>query len=154
MDMNNFLGGQYLAKTDVTTSGTDVVIAAVLQDVIGDEQTLKAILEFKGPTKSMVLNKTNIRILCALFGNDSNQWIGRTINVYNDVTVVFNGSVGGIRVRPSPLDASGVKIAQNALQEPTGASYAAEQVATAQSMATAPPNDDIPFSNYEYRGVA
>lgn len=138
MDMNEFLGGQYLGKTDVDTRGTDFQITGVTKETVGQELETKPVLQFRGAgSKPMTLNKTNTRILIAMFGSDSRDWVGRWVNVFNDPTVVFNGTVGGLRVRPSCMEEPEDKAAQ----------YAKAAQADARTTAPAAPqfDDDIPF---------
>lgn len=149
MDMNEFLGGQWLSKTDVDARGEDLTIAAVTKETVGQELETKPCLSFRGNTKPMTLNKTNVRILIALFGPDSRDWVGRTINVYNDVTVVFNGSVGGLRIRPSQQDPAPAPRPQTSAADYKRArEYAQDQQAdarTTQQQRRANFDDDIPF---------
>ena len=47
-----------------------------------------------------LLNKTNIKRLQAMFGDDTEKWLGHQITLYNDPDVEFMGEVvGGLRVR-------------------------------------------------------
>lgn len=41
----------------------------------------EAILSFEKAKKRLILNKTNYRILQALFGKDRNQWVGKKVTV-------------------------------------------------------------------------
>ena len=138
---------KYLGKEDVTTTGTDAIIAMVVIGEVGDD--VKPILSFMGGLKPMVLNKTNAGVLSSLFGEETDNWSGKQINVYCDPHVTYQAQVvGGVKVRPSAAQPAGVNIAQNTLQAPLTIAqvqeYEREQRATAQSMA-AMPNDDIPF---------
>jgi hypothetical protein len=51
--------------------------------------------------KPLLLNSTNIKRAAAAFGSqDSDDWIGKKIVVYNDENVEFGGQImGGIRLR-------------------------------------------------------
>lgn len=43
-------------------------------------------------------SKTSLRVLCACWGNDPQQWVGRYAVLYNDESVTWGGeAVGGIR---------------------------------------------------------
>ena len=150
MDMSKFLGGNYLRKEDVDQRGTDLCISHVMEEEVGEDN--KPCIHWTSNHKPMALNKTNTRILMAAFGNDSRDWAGKWVNVYNDLTVVFNGAVGGLRIRPRQAVPSPANVAQNAIGAVTGASYAEEQAATAASLAAGGshqpaqlPADDIPF---------
>jgi hypothetical protein len=102
MDMKQFIGGQFLTKDDVTTRGTDARIQSVVNETVGRELETKPVLYFVGNSmKPMVLNKTNIKTLGAMYGYESTEWKGQEVNVFNDVTQSFNGVIGGLRIRPT-----------------------------------------------------
>ena len=52
----------------------------------------------------MALGKTNLAVLAKAFGTKVTAWIGQTIEVYLDESVMFAGQfTGGLRVRvPKP----------------------------------------------------
>ena len=101
---------KYITKDDVPMNGVVTKIQEVTTDNIGQEQELKAIMVFADPKlKDLVLNKTNINVCRALFGDDSDARIGKEIVVYHDPTVGYGGKItGGVRLRmvmPSDKDA-------------------------------------------------
>ena len=56
--------------------------------VVGDDQP------------QILLNKENNRTLIEAFGDETDAWIGKTMEVYFDPKVMFGGKkVGGLRVR-------------------------------------------------------
>jgi hypothetical protein len=144
---------KYLSKADVTMQGTDVGIAACSMGEVGED--IKPVLHFLGNVlKPMVLNKTNASVLVSLFGEESDAWTGQLICVYSDPSVQYQGvAVGGLKVRPSAhaTNPHGVQMAQAALQSPSAPpsppvdSYAADQVANAQTMANYPNDGSNPF---------
>jgi hypothetical protein len=98
--MQQELSSQWLSKDDVTTNGTAATIARITQEEVGSDRDLRFAIHFQGNIKPMILNKTNTRILVALFGHDSDGWLGKTITVYNDPTVGYAGQItGGVRIR-------------------------------------------------------
>ena len=72
----------------------------------GDKQL---VLSFKGEPKKWGMNKTCFRLLSSIFGSDaSDDWIGKTIELYVDKTVRFKDSiVHAIRPREAPEQAGG-----------------------------------------------
>ena len=60
----------------------------------------KLCLHWESDHLAWLLNKTNIRRLQALFGTDTDDWIGKTVTIYHDPDVEYMGNVvGGLRVR-------------------------------------------------------
>jgi hypothetical protein len=56
-------------------------------------------LHFQGKEKGMVLNKTNANKIAEMFGDDTDQWSGESITLY-EAMVDFKGqTVPAIRVR-------------------------------------------------------
>ena len=99
-DMGAVLASPWASKEDAPTSGIELIIAGVSQEELGPEKERKFALHFKYGFKPMLINKTNVRILSALFGPQTDGWINRTVVVYNDPTVGFGGQImGGLRVR-------------------------------------------------------
>jgi hypothetical protein len=93
--------GSYLKKEDVLQPAT-VNITGVYEDEMPDEDGRKLVARFAEFGRPMVLNKTNIKRLCQIFGTvDTSEWRG-PITLYVDQNIEFGGRiVGGLRVRPA-----------------------------------------------------
>lgn len=70
----------------------------------GAEPDYKWALTFAQSEKPLVLNATNIQLLEAILGDDTDRWTNKPIVLYVDPTIMYAGKVvGGIRVRaPKP----------------------------------------------------
>jgi hypothetical protein len=93
--------------------------------------------------KALVLNATNKDVLRKLFGPETDEWIGKSVTLYSDPSVMFGGRrVGGIRVREMDPVAPKPKPAP---QHSPG--HQARRPAPAQAPAPAnePIDDSIPF---------
>lgn len=142
-NMQQELSSQWLSKDDVTTNGTAATIARITQEEVGSDRDLRFAIHFQGNMKPMILNKTNTRILVALFGHDSDGWLGKAITVYNDPTVGYAGQItGGVRIRmasaPMPPAAP-----RQPTQEEINAYLKASRGTPADPMANM--SDDVPF---------
>ena len=93
--------GNYLKKEDVLRPQT-VTVIDVYQDELPGESRSKLVARFAEFGKPMVLNTTNIKRLCKIFGTtDTAQWRGE-VTLYVDHDIEFGGrTVGGLRVRPA-----------------------------------------------------
>lgn len=92
---------QYVSKDDVATPRR-VTIKNLLMETIksdgGDED--KPVLHFSDFEKAMVLNNTNWQTIEEVYGDESDNWGGKQIELYLDPGVMFGGKrVGGVRVR-------------------------------------------------------
>jgi len=117
---------KYLKKEDVGNGILVTIKSLEKTNVAGDNQDPdeKYVMHFKEMPKGMVLNWTNIQLIAhALGSEETNDWIGKKIVLYEDPNVSFGGKlVGGIRCR------------------------APKQAKQAAPVEEAPPfDDDIPF---------
>jgi hypothetical protein len=98
---------KFLKKEDVGEDGTIVTVVNVHQVNVameGDAEDMKWCMTFREFEKPMVLNTTNAQ-LCEKFLNsdDTDDWTGKQIVIYDDPSVSFGGKpVGGIRVKRAP----------------------------------------------------
>jgi len=101
MHINELGESKYLRKEECEPP-IRVTIVGVKQENLakdGEAPEHKFILSFK-ECKPLVLNKTNGgRIAHVLGSPESDDWVGKTIDLFNDPTVEFGGNMtGGIRV--------------------------------------------------------
>lgn len=111
MKITDFVNtGEYLKKEDLEKPVLATISGASIE-AIGEEKESKLVIHFKEDIKSLVANKTNLQLMAALFqSDDTDNWLGRKIVLYNDPTIMFGGKVvGGVRVRmpqqPDPAPA-------------------------------------------------
>jgi len=91
----------YLGKDDLYEPVTAVISDVRLEEIAGGAGSEdKPVMHFEGGTKSLVLNATNWNTLEAVYGEDTDDWRGRAVELYIDPGVVYAGKrVGGVRVR-------------------------------------------------------
>lgn len=66
---------------------------------IGDQQQKKMVLYFKEIEQGLVLNKTNAKVLVKNFGDETDAWVGKVVEMYV-AEVEFQGEPQlGIRLR-------------------------------------------------------
>ncbi len=102
MRTSEMMPSKHLKKEDVPNPITVTIAGVEMQDIgQDDDKDRKAVMSFQGDElKPMVLNVTNITTLEMLYGDDSDQWVGKRIEVYSDLSIMYAGKrVGGIRVR-------------------------------------------------------
>jgi hypothetical protein len=95
---------KFLKKEDVGEEGTVCAIEGVSQENVakeGAEQDLKWVLHLTNFDKPMVLNSTNAQLIAKFLGSEqTDDWIGKKIILYDDPSIMFKGEIkGGIRVR-------------------------------------------------------
>ncbi len=115
---------QYLKCADLDGKPWNMKIRTVSMEDLGqgNDKEAKAVVYFDSAQKGLVLNKTNANVIVDAYGKMTEDWEGKTIEVY-PARVEFKGNlVDGIRVR----------IQQEAQPD-------------AAPMADGEPDDEIPF---------
>lgn len=102
MNISELKTSRFLKKEDVG-DGVIVTITNVTQENVAQEGApaeMKWCAHFKEVDKPIVLNATNGLILATITGSEeSDGWIGKRFELFNDLSVVFQGKVGGLRFR-------------------------------------------------------
>ena len=100
--ISQMVDSKYLKQADIEDD-TIVTIAKVGQANIAKEDSpvdMKWLIRFKEFDKPMVLNRTNIALLGNFCGDDTDDWLGKQVIVYNDESIQFQGKVtGGLRFK-------------------------------------------------------
>lgn len=104
MDFDKLFPGRFLkagqfAGKDVTLTLTKVVLEQLEGGAKGVET--KAIVSFSERPLQLVLNKTNALALKAMFGRETDAWVGKRVTLYPE-NIEFEGNDLAIRVRGSP----------------------------------------------------
>ena len=72
----------------------------------GKDEEVKPVLYFIGKTKGMVLNKTNAKVITKAYGDETDDWHGKVIELYQ-TEVEFQGDmVAALRIRAPKTAAS------------------------------------------------
>ncbi len=96
---SNFLKKEDLPKP-IKVKISDIDLMEFDQD--GKTQR-KLVIGFEGKEKKLACNKTNARTIAAMHGDETDNWIGKEITLYNDPTVSMGDQVvGGIRIQYMP----------------------------------------------------
>jgi hypothetical protein len=77
-------------------------IKNVTEEVVGEAREKKLVVWFANDQRGLVLNRVNNRTLRTAFGDECDNWAGRTVALY-PTTDNFRGQpVGVVRVRTAP----------------------------------------------------
>ena len=106
MKLSDIKESKYLAKDDCGEAGIVLTIDRVVGEKVGEDQRgneeHKPVMHFQEQNvKPLIVNVTNFETIAEGTGlDDSDNWGGQRIKVYNDPNVSFAGKrTGGIRVR-------------------------------------------------------
>lgn len=99
---------KFLKREDVGEGMVCLIVGVSQENVAkeGAEPELKWCLHFANIDKPLVLNTTNMTLIAKFLGSDNtDDWMGKKIMLYDDPAVSFGGKLtGGIRVRPYKMD--------------------------------------------------
>ena len=103
MNINEMKESKYLKKEDVG-AGTLFTIKEIKHENVALEtqpEELKYVMYFHEATKGIVMNWTNLQLAAKALGSENtDDWMGKQIVLYEDPNVSFGGKlVGGIRIR-------------------------------------------------------
>jgi len=89
---------EYLKAADLQGQNVRVVIDRVEMRDVGDDT--KPVVFFQNKNKGVVMNKTNANNIAIAYGDDTDDWTGKEVILY-EAMVDFQGrSVAAIRIRP------------------------------------------------------
>lgn len=87
-----------LAGRDVTVTIRKVVAGEITGQK--GKKNKKPIAFFEGKEKGLALNATNCKTIAALYGNDTDGWVGKRITLFPTTTEMGGETVDCIRIRP------------------------------------------------------
>lgn len=100
MRISGAFPSEYLKAADLQGKSVTVVMERVEIREVGDGP--KPILYFEGKEKGLVLNKTNSNTVATIYGDETDEWIGQPLVLF-EAQVDFQGrQVSAIRVRVPP----------------------------------------------------
>ncbi len=132
--------GNFLKAADLNGQNVTVTIQAVTLEELGQgrDAESKLILAFAGKDKKLICNKTNCRTIEKLYGDETDEWIGKKITI-GPREVEFQGDmVWAIRV-------SLTKPGAPAAAKPATKPIRPEPGAAAEQEGRLPEDENVPF---------
>jgi hypothetical protein len=97
MKVSQIFSGDYLKAADLQGAEPTVIIASVEVKEFDDGN--KLLLTFQNKKKGLVANKTNASRISMLYGDETEEWIGKQIVLYTDIVDFQGKPTEAIRVR-------------------------------------------------------
>ena len=99
--LNEMYPSKYLKAGDFTETGQALTIKHLEEDNVGQGKDAKDVwvIFFKEVEKGLILNKTNSGIIGKLYGEDTDDWIGKRVTLYATEVQFGNEMVEAIRIR-------------------------------------------------------
>ena len=98
-NINEAFPSKFLKASDLQGRTVTVVIERVEFEPVGQDRQMKPVVYFEGKDKGMVLNKTNAMTIAQMFGPETDNWNGGTIEVFPAFVDYQGKQVQGLRVR-------------------------------------------------------
>jgi hypothetical protein len=101
MNVQDIFPSKYVKASDLNGRTVTLTITKAVLEKLGHgaEQETKLVLYFAKATKGFVTNRTNAMIVAAMYGNETNDWIGKRITIYPTRVKAFGTVQDAIRVR-------------------------------------------------------
>lgn len=99
MKISSAFPSEYLRASDLMGREVNATIKNVVLEEVGREREERPVLYFRGKEKGLVLNKTNANTIAALFGDDTDDWVGGEVTLF-EAQVEYQGKMTpSIRVK-------------------------------------------------------
>lgn len=124
MNINQLTKSKYLKAADIEDDCV-FTIAGVQMEEIGqnEKKDNKPVLYFEEEERGLVLNKTNINSIANLYGEETDEWVGKKIGLFIAPTTFEGRTVESIRVKarmPKAQTATALGNRQPTQPQPTG----------------------------------
>lgn len=97
MDLNDVFGGSSLKAADL--KGHEPVVRITRVEMKKFDNGNKLVIAFAGKEKVLICNKTNANRIAHYYGSNTDNWIGRDIQLYTDLVDFQGKPTEAIRVR-------------------------------------------------------
>ena len=137
---------KYLSAPDLRGQAVTATIAHLMSEKM-DDGVAKPVMSFVGAKKTLILNITNAKTIAKLYGDNTEGWIGKQIEIFPALTEFKGETVDCIRVRGPVLPAVAAQaplnhpatIQASPMGQPLTAQAPLGQAAATQAV-TAPPS--------------
>lgn len=105
LNPSKHIKGAAFGHDGVPKEPTYTIKSIHLEELEREDESMeqKGIIHFQEIDKTWVANVVNAKSLIAMFGTETDNWIGKRVTLWFDASVrAFGETVGGIRVRGSP----------------------------------------------------
>lgn len=94
-------GGGMWKAADLDGEAITLTIESIEMAKLGkeDDADVKPLMHFQGEPKGLVLNKTNAKLIAHAYGEDTDEWIGKPLELFPTIVEFQGRDVAAIRVR-------------------------------------------------------
>lgn len=102
MKISEAFPSRFLSAADLDGAAVRVVIADCTPEELDEHEQPKPVLRFQGRQKGLVLNRTNANVLVEAWGDETDDWRGREVELYPARVQFGTRLVDAIRLRVPP----------------------------------------------------
>jgi hypothetical protein len=105
MDIRSAFPSKFVKAADLQGREVRVTIGQVVMEVMNDGKT-KPVVYFTGRERGLALNKVNANTIEEMYGPDTNNWIGKGVELFPTKVDLKGERVDAIRIRcvqPPPM---------------------------------------------------
>jgi hypothetical protein len=101
MKISEKFRSKFLKASDLQGKTVEAVIESVIEEEIGEARERKPIVYFRGKQRGIVLNSTNAMTLQSVFGDETDSWAGKSVQIFAEPVLFQGKKVDGLRIRPA-----------------------------------------------------
>lgn len=118
-DVRSMFDRKQIGAWDLVGKDVTVTIRAVRAEELRNRsgKDKKPIVYFEGSDLGFALNKTNMKIIAAMYGYDTRAWVGKRVTLFPTKTSFGPEQVDCIRVRPGIPKTKATKIQEQPVDE-------------------------------------
>ena len=101
MNVNEIFPSNYLKAADLKGAQPRVTIASIQMETLGQGKDAqdRPVIYFEGKEKGLVANKTNMSTIAAVFGDETDDWTGAEIVLFETMVDFQGKTTPAIRVK-------------------------------------------------------
>ena len=104
MRMRDALAGRYLSGDDLDGEvivTIDRVVMESFRDPRTRQESSKPVMYFQRAKRGLIINRTNWRTVADLYGDESDNWVGKRIALVSMMVDAYGKQTKAVRVRPT-----------------------------------------------------
>jgi hypothetical protein len=146
MKISELFPGKYFKAADFAKPRTLTVESVSL---VQFDDGSKPAVRFQGEQRQLVLNKTNSFVLVAAWGDDTDAWRGKSVEIFTRPVFVSGRQVEGIAVEPLGADTDEQFAFDRPPENPKPSARSAERISTRPGQLSDKTRLRAPRASYE-----
>ena len=102
MNIKDAKESKYISKKELALPITATIASCEMEAIQmeGNQSQNKAVMRFREPIKPWIVGTQTLEVIGSWWGEETERWVGKRIELYHDANITFKGKVtGGTRAR-------------------------------------------------------